>query len=693
MPAINKILSSYDIRDHENFISYTLNESKEVVSLELFDSDYEDFPGQVDIIEFVSNFKNLKHLSIEDLVHRKIDDLSLLESLTELESIHIKCDTTITNLDFTSNLDHLISLEIISSELSDINCLSKNKKLNFIGLTNANIEDISVLAELSHIKFLDFSKNQISEINALKDHVGIKSLSLVANSINNIQALDGFEALTHFNISHNSIRDLKPISKSNGLRSFCIANNEIADVHFLNECHDLASLDISNNLINNIDFLKEKNKLNYVNISNNPINCIDSLTTLPDLKVLNASFLKNLEMEHSFNFKSELTHLKMDNCNLLDASFLSKQQKLNSLNLSNNQLSNFEFLQNKPFLKNLNLKDNGIKDVFPAYYFFDINGIDLRGNEFGGKIFERYSGSAVNLNFQFYNYNLQTPPDRSVMDELNQQIADHYYEIGEYDAALAYYYLNNSSQSETVFNIFLQKFLDTPDTEVEYLQYYFSSIFRNVPSISKYKGRINPTTKKRYADFLEKFNNLYFPYYRLPEGLKKPNVFPTSQHFFKFNNYAFHVYEKKAKNPLILDEFLYLKAHNYRNDNTLKREDLNAAMLGLKELHNRNSPYFFTLKKEILTTLRNQFAYTVPERKLHDYFWDGVINIHEREFKESKPVNVSKARTKDTPQPSAMEKANNMLDPKSPLISRRLLQRIAWWFFVLLMILLAIDRL
>jgi hypothetical protein len=702
MAAIEIIMSKYGIRDYEDIISCDSDDTKDITSLEIFDGDHSEFPAHIDLQEFVSNFKNLKRLNI-DVYGQEITDLSLLEDLVGLESIYIECNTSINNLDFLNNLVHLESLHIVGSEVSDISCLSKNKKLNFIGLENSKIEDISVLTELPLIESVKFTQNRIKEINALKHHKGLKNLFISNNAIDTIEALNDFEALKHIDISHNNISDLTPISRSKGLNSLKIANNKIRDVQFLNECHHLNNLDISNNLIESIDFLKEMQQLNYVNISNNPIASIDPLKELQSMSHLNASSLNGVEIDSSFSFQSTMFHLEMSNCNLSNASFLSNQYKLVRLNLSNNRLSNFHFLKGNTFIKQLNLKNNHISDVFPAYYFFDIDAIDLRENEFGGKIFERYPGSGMSAYSNFDTPDYKEPSETGSTIELGQLIADHYYKKGDNDAALAYHYLQYSSRSETAFNIYLNKFLEMPDSEVVYLKYYFSVILRNIPGVSEDKKPIHPNTIKKYADFLKKLDITPFRNHFLAEELKKINGIPNHQLFFKFQNDEFYFYEKKVNNPLIQDELFFIKAHSYRYLDQLKREDLHAAIFCLKELYTRSSPYFYKLRNEILTTLKMHFASTDSERKLHDYFRDGVVNINEREFEEPQPlldavergisvkkgyfyVHSNQELIESINKPKIKREVNRIVHPNSPITIRTVLLMIGWILFILLML-------
>jgi len=445
--TIRNILSKYNISDFEEFIYIEIDASGEVYSLELFDGDYFDFPAIDKLAEIVSNFKRLKTLNIE-FFKKNIKDLSFLSSLKELEVIHIECDTTVTDLDWLEGLSSLKSLFIQSSQVDQINCLSKNKKLESIGLINSNIEDISVLAELKHLKFINFSFNSIQEINVLKHHKKLEKVFLSNNAIESIDPLNDCETLTWVNIANNNISDLSPISNSKKLQYLTIANNQIKAAKLLDECSDLFHLDISNNLIDNIDFLDGKEKLCDLMISNNPLLSVEVLQELKSLRRLNASNLNNVVFKKSFKFKSMISFLDLSNCNLTNASFLSNQHHLVNLNLSDNCISDFKFLKNCCALKNLSVKNNNLTIAFPSFYFSKIDGIDLRGNAFGGKLFERRPGATRSYWHFFYKINPKDQIEKGVLKDLEKLVIDFYQENNYYDAALVYYYFDTRPPKE-----------------------------------------------------------------------------------------------------------------------------------------------------------------------------------------------------------------------------------------------------
>jgi len=124
---------------------------------------------------------------------------------------------------------------------------------------------------------------------------------------------------------------------------------------------------------------------------------------------------------------------------------------------------------------------------------------------------------------------------------------------------------------------------------------------------------------------------------QLIKALDNAKGSPTGYYAYKCHNYEFYFYENKVDKPLITDELLYLKAHDYQSFiYKLKRENLESSLYALKQLYERNSPYFFKLRREILMVLKMQFAYTESERKLHDDYKKSVINIKDADIEKPK---------------------------------------------------------
>ena len=621
MSVVESVISRYNLSDA--FCSFETNKEGEVIALDLFDADYDDFPIDDTLIpEFITHFKQLKHLNI-DLVNNQIKDLEILKELKHLESIFIECNTKISDVSFTQSLPKLKQLYIQSSLISQIDCLVHNTALEHIGLPNAQIADISVLSDLTRLKSIDFSNNLIEEVKGGQYIKYLNSINLSHNKLKHIKGLDICIQLNHIHLGHNQISDLSPITHPEEIKHLTAHNNRIKDFSMLKSSTQLGRLSIASNLVESIDFIKDKQRLEYLNISNNPIGSIHVLGHLKSLNHLVASHLQNLRIPEGVEFRAELKYLDLSYCDLSSVSFLSNQKNLLRLNLANNHINDLEFLKHIEGLKHINLNNNGISVQFPIYYFFKPDAIDLRNNTFGNVLFEKYEGAAHHASGLYNLDRKEVEPKFGLISDLQKMLADYAFKNGKWDEALAFYYINKGRHTETIFNIYLNKLCETPSNEVVYIKYYFKKVLENLT----YNGDKN-RPQDIYDRILKVFKGIEHTSQRayLIKVLEDVMYAVSHHNAFRFSFYEFYFYENKVVNPVLSDEILYLKGIGFWSDR-VKRDHLSESIYYLKELYKRNSPFFYALKYQILDTLDMHFAYTAQERKLHDYYKGLVKNI------------------------------------------------------------------
>lgn len=634
MKTVNAIASHYNIT--EEFYDCQTNEQGEVIALELFDGEYDDFPSRDYVLQFASHFKQLKRLHI-DIFDCVISTLQPLEGLKYIETLYFECSSTLSDLESVYHFPNLKSLTVYSSEISDLTPLIACKHLTSIGLPNAHISDISCLKQLPNLSGLDFAKNSISNIDVLSTLKNLTSIACSYNNIENIEALSGLTELKYIVLTGNSIQDLNPIAQSTQVVNLLINKNKVKDIRVLQNHLALKHINLSENNITDISVLKDKTNLEVVTLSKNPIKSLNPLTKLTAIRHLYASGLQLNDKEKLTTFESEIWYLDLSNNQLTDGTCLENQHKLLQLNLSNNALKAFAWLKNMSRIKHLDLSNNALKEPFPIYYLYGADAIDLRGNTFGNTVYERHQGLASHSSIYT---NTPTNEDHKLITDLEKTVADYYYEKGDLDSALAYYYMSGNYNNKTVFDIYLRKLLTTPQDDLVYIKYYFYKI---VMAFDKTLVKPEEFTKlyKQIGDCLGTLSNTTQREHLL-NALEHLNKGHRTNPSTIFNPLELYFYERKHPKPYITDEMLFLKGTGFATDR-ISREQLDKGVFYLKALHTRNSPFFYTLKNRIRTTLNNQFAYTDTERKAHDYYMDLIHHIGQRtiESPEHEPVTIA----------------------------------------------------
>lgn len=624
MKDIRTIASRYNLT--EDFYNCEFNDQGAVISLELFDGEYEDFPSGDHILEFASHFIELKRLHV-DVYDCEIQTLRPLERLVFLELLDLECSSILSHLESIQCFKNLRSLHIQSSEITDLSPLVNCLHLTSIRLTQSKISDLTSLKSLIHLNTIDFTENRISNIDVLRHLEHLTAITLSNNNISNVNALKSNHQLRYIQLANNRIKDLTPIAESIQVINLGVNNNQIERIQALeNYTHNFA-----NNRITDISILQNNKMLEYVVLSNNPIQTLSPITELTSIITLYASRLNLKASEKNITFKSELSYLDLSHNQIENTTFLDNQPQLLQLNLSHNRLQTCTWVKRMYRIKHIDLSYNMMTIPFPIYMTNSLDAVDLRGNDIGSNLwFERYKGIAS-------QGSIYTDRNRDqqmgLISDLEKEVADYYKNNGDLESALAYYYLSKGSNNIEVLNMYLIKLFSTPIDDLVYIKYYFYRIimaFNNSNDEPEKENKVY-TQIKSYLDGvgnMEQREHLL----RYLENFKRGNrANPT--HIF--NPLEFYFYERKHQSPYLTDEIIYLKGMGFDTDRII-RTDLDRGVFYLQALYHRNSPYFYTLKQRIRTTLNNDFAYTNTERLAHNYYMDRINNIDQYILEEPK---------------------------------------------------------
>ena len=235
----------------------------------------------------------------------------------------------------------LQSLDLNSSDISDLAPLSVLKSLRYLNLTGCSnivdlsplseltnltilnltyckrIRDISPLSELGNLAWLDLlgckGVNDLSPLHALPN---LQRLTVEAKDEADIAALSEIESLTHLDLTcGGNISKLSPLSRLRSLKSLCLIDfDQIANLAFLSELKGLTSLHL----------------IDCDNVSD--LRPICALENLRALRLWRCNKVRSLS---ALSKRASLTQLDLWHCqNLADLSPLSNLTHLTSLKLS-----------------------------------------------------------------------------------------------------------------------------------------------------------------------------------------------------------------------------------------------------------------------------------------------------------------------------------------------------------------------
>jgi Leucine-rich repeat (LRR) protein len=216
-------------------------------------------------------------LALTELNVNAINDLGGMEYARNLTSLRI---------DNTIFIAHRKQNRLSEKRIEDISVLSSLSKLSSIELIRNHITDISPLKSLTNLKKLNLKDNQISDISALSELSNLEQLDLSGNSfsLSNISALTTLSNLTYLNLACNNIRDINSLSMLNKLKKLDLNYNTVSDISALSNLKQLQNLYLHANQIQDITPLKKLENLSELNLRFNNLSDISVLSSLPNLK-------------------------------------------------------------------------------------------------------------------------------------------------------------------------------------------------------------------------------------------------------------------------------------------------------------------------------------------------------------------------------------------------------------------------
>lgn len=279
----------------------------------------ECYLGQEDV-EFLKNFKNLRHL-----------DLS---------------QNYITSLDFLPRLDHLHSLYAERNQLVSLPSHEQLPQVQSLHLQENTIEYCEGLEHFTQLKQLNLGNNILEDIEPVQHLTKLELLALGSNFIFDVSPIGHLLNLTYLDLSESDgdyenldvLKNLQSLEVLD-LHSCTLSSN---DILFLKELKSLRGLNLEDNFIDNFELFQHMPRLHMLNLKDNEIESVDDLWVLTNLLWLNISE-NDVEDIGCLNMLDNLVYLFM----------------------SNNQITDIEVVQHLPKLRVVDVDGNHIKDLSP----------------------------------------------------------------------------------------------------------------------------------------------------------------------------------------------------------------------------------------------------------------------------------------------------------------------------------------
>lgn len=164
--------------------------------------------------EDISGLCNMKQLTFLKLDGNPITDLSCLEGLVGLESVHFN-NTDVSDIDFVRGMDRLRSISGEYTQVSDLSPLKDKTLLESAFFGDSRVTDISPVAGSAGLKKVGFNRLNIDNIDALAGKTELETACLTGCGLKSIEPLRDSKRLKYLYLGVNRISDVSPLSGCN----------------------------------------------------------------------------------------------------------------------------------------------------------------------------------------------------------------------------------------------------------------------------------------------------------------------------------------------------------------------------------------------------------------------------------------------------------------------------------------------
>ncbi|WP_140422791.1 DUF7619 domain-containing protein, partial [Polaribacter haliotis] len=305
-----------------------------------------DTDGVINGQVFTADINTITTLNVNS---SNISDLKGIEDFVDLNTLFIS-NNQLSNLDFSNNMS-LSVLYCNGNNLTNLN-VSQNTALTQLYTNGNNLTNLN-LTQNTALIYLQCNDNQLTSLDVSKNTSLIR-LKCQDNQIAGVFDVSQNIALNIFECKNNLISDLD-ISNNTGLSTLRCQNNKLTTL-ILNA--NLKTLEAQDNLLSNVNFTVSP-LLEFLTINNNLLQSLD-FSQNQNLKGITAS--NNLINELDLSNNLLLTNVYADN-NLIDKVMgLDKISGLIQFHVTNNKITKLDF-SNNPSLSTLQCSGNKLTSL------------------------------------------------------------------------------------------------------------------------------------------------------------------------------------------------------------------------------------------------------------------------------------------------------------------------------------------
>ena len=402
IPNLKRIrFSNVDFKEKYNFMELP----KQIEELGLEVENYNII--QLDSIEGIKQYKNLKILSIIVYGQTKVKGIEEISQLSNLEQLTIQ--NQLTDINFLQGNDTVKMLDVSNNQLAEINAIRENKKIETLNIENNLLTDIEIITTMKNLKNIYIEGNRIEDLSLVKGSEIIANAYSIRQEYEINLELNGGEIkeielpkfikdclnendefyIENLNIYQDTTLDYntyeKHIAKISEDKEKLIIDPSDIEVGNIYECINFAGNGKTNRttftvrcnikalgnkekviefeddtlrqyILSNFDSDNDGKITEYDMVQITNINCNSGVNSVKGLE-----FAKNLK-QLCIRLNSKWTDGKEE---LVDVSLLGNLKKLQNLDLGGS-VKNIDFIKKLPKIKTLRLSINNTSELLPT---------------------------------------------------------------------------------------------------------------------------------------------------------------------------------------------------------------------------------------------------------------------------------------------------------------------------------------
>ena len=220
--------------------------------------------------------------------NRGIADLTGLQHATQLETLYLNQNYSVSDVFPLAKLTNLKVLWLMNTKVEDISALAKLTNLQQLLLNGTDVSDISPLAKLTNLTALGLgnTKVKVEDISALAKLTNLSSLSLYGTNVSDIAVLAKLTNLTALYLHRTNVSDISALAKLTNLGDLQFSNTKVEDISALAKLTNLQRLLLSNTKVEDISALAKLTQLAGLGLTGTDVSDISPLAKLTQLEWL-----------------------------------------------------------------------------------------------------------------------------------------------------------------------------------------------------------------------------------------------------------------------------------------------------------------------------------------------------------------------------------------------------------------------